>query len=163
MANNNQLNFVRSLSIGLDPFFDILESSIVTPGNQEAFPPFDICKLTPTTYLIEVALAGYEKDDLSITIKDGTISIEGKKKASKFDKLQQEALNKFREKGFSQNSEELFPTKIHNGISSRYFTKNFILAEDVEVTSASYVNGLLSIELERKIPEKKKVKTIGIN
>lgn len=112
---------------------DLTESAAKLPG----YPPYNILKETDNQYSIEVALAGFKKEDVSITLQEGVLTIVGESK--------------------TESSEYL-----HKGIADRSFTRKFTLANDVEVRSADLENGLLQIKLERVIPEEKKLRQIPI-
>jgi len=144
----------RHLStINLDPF---LRSTIGLPGmfenminraeqcqtNNGNYPPYNIIEIDEDHYLVEVAVAGFNKDEITITTHDGQLKIEG----YQVDK--------------DEESEE--PNYLHKGISARSFEREWALAEHVEVTNAQVENGLLQIELAREIPEALKPKTIKI-
>ena len=149
MAENNALNSIKSLSIGLDPFFNVLDSFIATSSNQQPFPPYTTVQVNEYTFIIELALAGYAKEDVEITVKEDLLSITGSKKQKTYGEPEKS--------GYT-----IFPKVLHNGISFKTFTKNFALAENMEVKNASFENGLLVIKLEQSIPEEKKLKTIHI-
>ena len=126
-------------SIGLDEVFDRL--SITRQTTCETFPPFNIIKEGSKT-IIEVALAGYNKNDISVVIEDGVLSIEGT--------------------GHSERVGDK-DSHVHRGIASRRFTRQFTLGEHVEVNSATMENGMLTVELEVVLPPEKQPKHIEIN
>lgn len=124
--------------IGLDSLFNRLE--IASQANSSnSYPPYNIRKTDDEHFTIEIAVAGFGKDDLKVELKEHTLFIEGNKD------------NKDDDKSF-----------LHKGISSRFFKRSFALAEDVEVVNVDLDNGILLIDLERIIPEEKKPKIFDI-
>jgi len=126
------------VSIGLDSMFNRLTSLSQSGDN---FPPYNIIREGEKTF-VEMALAGYSKDDLDVVIKDGVLSIEGT--------------------GHSERAGD-DDSHVHKGIASRRFTRQFTLGEHVEVNSASMENGMLTVELEVILPPEKQPKHIEIN
>ena len=133
-------NQLRPHTIGYDDIFDHFNDMFESSGMQTNYPPYDIIKNDDNKYDIQVALAGYSKEDMSIEVKENILSIKSVKK-KEADKVQ----------------------VIHKGISKRYFERHFTIADDVKINSAELKNGLLTISLERIIPEQKKPRTIKIN
>ena len=128
-------------SIGVDKLFDRLMGQIDAGGTTQNYPPYNIVKTGETTYAIEVAVAGFTQGEISVNINDGQLIISG-------------------EKGSTELPEG--HTYEHQGISARRFIRTFTLADYVEVTSATNKDGILTIELERHIPEALLPKTIAI-
>jgi molecular chaperone IbpA len=114
------------------------------PPNQQnqGFPPYNIRKLDEENFTIELALAGLDEDDVEIEVKEGVLTVR-----SIWD-----------EKKDADEQHQL----LHRGISFKKFTRSFTLADDLNVDGASFKNGLLTIGLERIIPEHKKAKKIKI-
>ena len=110
-------------------------------GTSPSYPPYNIIKTDDDHYVIEVAVAGFSQDEITITEHDGQLEITGTKAAS----------------------DENQPSFLHRGISSRKFNRSFNLADYVVVKSADMENGILTIGLERLVPEEMKPKTIAIN
>ena len=136
------LNTLTPYSVGFDRMFDrLLEQSHQHPNNQ-GFPPYNI-RRDEDKFFIDLALAGLDIDDIEIEVKEDVLTIR-----STWD----EAGDYFNSGG----------DYVHRGISFKKFTRSFTLADDVEVQGAEYVNGLLTIQLERIIPEEKKPKKIAI-
>jgi molecular chaperone IbpA len=140
-------NFDR-WSIGLDPFFTALESIKTTKA--PSYPPYNVVR-TGDNYVIEMALAGFKKDDIEITVKDRTLTISSKEDLV----LGDEKIAKVNK----QKDVEV----VHNGIASRAFTTNFALGEYIEVTEASMEDGILTIVCNNIIPDEKKPKVITID
>ena len=129
-------NFL-SHSIGLDSLFDRLISFDSNPI-MGSFPPCNIIKDEGKTF-VELALAGYSKEDIEVVVEDGVLSIKGT--------------------GYSERKGD---TEVHRGIASRRFNRSFSLGEHVEVNSAELKDGLLTVELEEVLPPEKQPKTIEI-
>ena len=121
-------------TIGFDSFFNSLDS---ITGDVKGYPHYNIKKLDDNKWIIELALAGFSKDDIEIEVKDNIMNIKGELK---------EENNEF----------------VYKGISSRKFSKSFTLAEFTECESAKMENGILSITLEKNIPEDKKPQKVKI-
>ena len=138
-------NSLRPFSIGFDDMFDQFESMLDNGGlsMQSNYPPYNIRKTGKDNYSIEVALAGYSKDDIELELKDSTLTIR----------------NKTKEKVINDESNGV----IHKGISTRQFERSFTISEDIKVKNAELKNGLLNIDLERIVPEEKKSRLISIN
>jgi len=139
-------NSLRPYSVGFDSIFDefdrMLES--VDRGHINAnYPPYNIKKINENQYFIEVALAGFAKEDIDVELKDSTLTVK----------------NKLQEKVIDDKSNGV----IHKGISTRQFERVFTIAEDIKVKEAELKNGLLSIDLERIIPEEKKPRLIKVS
>ena len=129
---------VKTYSIGFDRMFDrLLDDSLVTTTN---YPPYNIVKMNDTNYAIQIAIAGFGKDDIEIETKENTLSIKSKEKGDVVDET----------------------TYLHKGISNRAFKRTFTISDDVVVKGATFENGLLNVELERIIPEEKKPRLIEI-
>jgi len=127
-----------------DPFF-IGYNRQIAQMNQvhqnainQSYPPFNIIKIDDDNFCIDIAVAGFSKDDLSVSVEDQTLTVKGDIETDKEDKF------------------------IHKGIATRKFTRTFSLAEYIEVKSAEVENGMLCIMLEREVPEAKKPKQIKI-
>jgi molecular chaperone IbpA len=108
--------------------------------DNSGYPPYNIESIGEDKYQITLALAGFKRSDLEITVKEGLLTIEGKK-----DEIEQEG-HEF----------------IHRGIANRAFQRQWKLAEYVEVVDATMEDGLLFVLLERQVPEEKQPKTIAI-
>ena len=130
----DHINSLTPYSIGFDTVFDRLSQNI----DNSSYPPYNIRKVGEFDYTIELALAGFSKKDIEVKVVEGVITISSLKENS-------------------ENEETLY-----RGISYRKFTKKFNLADDMEVKGAKLDNGLLSIDLERIVPEDKKPRTIDI-
>ena len=128
--------FLSSWTVGFDRHFQLLEELRNT--NKSTYPPYNIIQVDDEeTYLIEIAAAGFTKSDIEITYQENSLTVTGKKDVDSAD-------------------------YVHKGIAARDFEQKFALADDVKVISASMKDGILSIRLEREIPEHKKPRTISI-
>lgn len=127
---------IHKFGIGFDSMFDEL-MRINNQQNQTNYPPYNIVKLTEDNFLIEIAVAGFSEGEIDINLDNRVLTIRGTK--------------------ITHANEYL-----HKGISDRDFIREFTLAEYVEVANAVQKDGILTINLERIIPEEKKPKTIAI-
>ena len=139
---NNLNTFDRNkyipYSIGFDSLFDrLFDIDIESPNT---YPPYDINKIDDNNYIIEMALAGFSKNDISLELADAELTVKSVKKDSSENNI----------------------SKIHQGISHRSFTKKFTLSDEILVKKAEMKDGMLIICLERFIPENKKPKLIDI-
>ena len=131
---------VKTYSIGFDRMFDrLFDDSLVTTTN---YPPYNIVKLDESNYAIQIAIAGFGKDDIEIETKENILAVRTK------DKNESEVVDD--------------TTYLHKGISNRAFKRTWQISDDVVVKGATFENGLLNIELERIIPEEKKPRLIKI-
>lgn len=109
------------------------------------YPPYNIAKVEDNKYVIELAVAGFGKHNLDVTIEGGTLKISG---YTNIDDLEKEGLNL---------------QYLYKGIADRTFTRTFSIADTVEIKNAELVNGMLKIWLENMIPDAKKPKKVEIN
>lgn len=129
-------------TIGLDRVFDRLIAQIDSAQNAQTYPPYDIIKTGENTFEVRVAVAGFNPGEVDITVKDGNLVITGEKFV-----------------------DEEAPTTeyLHHGISNRRFIRSFQLADKVEVVGAVSKNGILTVQLERQLPEELQPKSIAIS
>ena len=136
-------NSLRPFSVGFDDMFEQFESMLGNGGMvQSNYPPYNIRKTGKDQYAIEVAVAGFSKDDVEVEFEDKLLTVKTKK------------INKTVEKDGSEI--------IHKGISQRSFSRSFTMADDVMVNGAELKDGLLKINCEKIVPEQKKKKLIPI-
>ena len=136
-------NQLRPVTIGFDNVFDHFERMFEDDFRGLSvpnFPPYNIVKTGKNTYDVELALAGYSKKDIDVSLEDGVLTI----------------------KSIKEYKEDKEDGVIHKGIAKRYFSKSFTIADDVEVRGAELKDGLLKVSLERIVPESKKPKTIEV-
>jgi molecular chaperone IbpA len=137
-------NSLRPFSIGFDDMFDQFETMLGNGGLvNNNYPPYNIRKVGKDNYAIELAIAGFNKNDVEIEYEDKLLTVKTKKN----------------ERTVERNGNEI----IHRGISQRSFVKSFTIADDVKVNGANLKDGLLTISCEKIIPEHKKKKLIPIN
>ena len=133
---NRTFNTLSPYAVGFDRMLDrILDQQDQSTG----FPPFNIVKKSDTNFRIELALAGYKEEDLDIQYQESVLTITGDKDNTVEDDF------------------------IHRGISGRKFTRKFTLADDIVIKDAELADGMLTVRLERIIPEEKRPRTIPIN
>jgi len=108
-----------------------------------AYPPYNIERTSENHYRISLAVAGFAQKDLAIEVKEGVLSVQGKREGEK-----------------DSNGQGRY---LHQGIAGRSFERRFQLAENVEVKGAQLENGLLHVDLERIVPEEKKPRRIAID
>jgi molecular chaperone IbpA len=133
---------INTYSIGFDRMFDSLTSASGFT-QQTNYPPYNIIKKSDTEFLIEVAVAGFSKKDVEVRMSENRLNI------SSID---------LRTSEMDMDDTEY----LHKGISARSFKRAFTLSDDVVVKEANMENGILSISMERVIPEDKKPRTIEI-
>lgn len=136
-------NQLRPLSVGFDDVFNHFESMFDSDFRLPTvnYPPYNIVKTGTNKYDIEVALAGFGKKDIDVSVENGVLTIE----------------SKVEEKDKDEDGDT-----IYKGISKRYFKRSFTIADDVEVNGAELKDGLLKVSMEKIVPESKKLKTIEI-
>ena len=138
-------NSLRPFSIGFDNMFDQFES-LLSDGRlstQSNYPPYNIRKAGKDKYAIEVAVAGFNKDDVEVEYEDNLLTV----KTKKVDKAVEKDMD---------------GEIIHRGISQRSFSRSFTIADDIKVEGAEIKDGLLKINCEKIVPEQKKRKLIPI-
>ena len=136
-------NSLRPFSVGFDSIFEEFDRMLESTERYSSnYPPYNIHKLNDNNYKIEVALAGYSKDDIELELKDNTLTVR----------------NKAKEKVINEDTNGV----IHKGIATRQFERSFTISEDIKVKNAELKNGLLNIDLERIIPDEKKPRLIDI-
>ena len=123
-------------TIGFEKLFDQLDEFIHHSKKLPSYPPYNI-KRNGDNFTIEMALAGFSKDDIEVTVTEDMLTVSSNKESPKKDEL-------------------------YKGISDRKFTRNFSMADDIVVKDVRLKDGLLTIELEREIPEEKKPRKIKI-
>ena len=149
-ASHMPMNFgdmekALGFTVGFDSIFDRLVGALdhTNPNptkNSQGYPPYNIRKDGDTKYFIEMAVAGFSENDLEVELKEGVLSVQ-----SKHDENQKDET-----------------TYVHRGIAKRTFERNFTLSDDVIVKGCGLINGMLTVELEKVIPEEKKSRLIPI-
>jgi molecular chaperone IbpA len=130
MATKYVWDIYSPFSVGLDDVFNRLEAM---SGRNTSYPPYNLIKHDGSNYEIEIALAGFKADEIEVSTEQNILRV-----TSKIEKRDTER------------------TYLHQGLSKRSFSNSWQLSDDVKVTSVDYVDGLLTISLEKIIPEEKK-------
>ena len=130
--------FPRNAFLGFDHIFDELER--VTSHAKDTYPPHNVVKYDNNKYDIELAVAGFSKDDINIEIKEHILTIKG-------------------ERG-PRRDQELY---VHKGISGRKFERQYRLSEYAEVTGADLTDGILTVSVEVILPEEKRPRMINLS
>jgi len=138
-------NRLRPVTIGFDDIFDTMEAIVGQPIAKTQYPPYDIVKIDDYKFSLQLAVAGFSKDDIDVQYSNNELTIESKVKFKS-----------------AKESAEEDDKVIHKGISKRQFRKKFTVADNVVVNDAELRDGLLVIELEKILPESKKPRTIEI-
>ena len=134
----DNFNQITPYAVGFDRIFDNLSRYVDNNVTSTGFPPYNIRKEGDYNYVIEMALAGFGKKDIEVEVAEGTLSIRSVK----------------------ENSED--DSTVYRGISYRKFDRKFTLADDIVVNGAKLENGMLSLELERVVPEEKKPRLVTV-
>lgn len=124
-------------AVGFDRLFAELSRNFAN-SKSDNYPPHNVVKIDDTHYAIQLAVAGFVESDLDIEYKDNVLTVKGEKK---------------------KKDEHEY---LHQGISTRTFTRHFALADNVEIKGATVMNGILAISLEHIIPEEKRPQKIAI-
>jgi molecular chaperone IbpA len=127
-------------SIGFENLNRLVD--LASRGDGDAYPPYNIEKLGDGTYRIQMAVAGFTRDELDMVIQENMLVVVGRA-------------------GDAQDGDAR--EFLHRGIAKRAFERRFQLADTIKVTGASYENGLLNVDLVREIPEHKKPRRISID
>ena len=134
----DNFNQITPYAVGYDRIFDNLSRYVDNNVTSTGFPPYNIRKEGDYNYVIEMALAGFGKKDIEVEVAEGTLSVRSVK----------------------ENSED--DSTVYRGISYRKFDRKFTLADDIVVNGAKLENGMLSLELERVVPEEKKPRLVTV-
>jgi molecular chaperone IbpA len=129
-------------TVGFDRLFSMLDQLGGVENGQTTYPPYNIERTGENAYRITVAVAGFAEPELSLEVRENTLTIRGEKQARKED----------------EQGEVLY-----QGIAARAFERRFQLADYVQVKGASLENGLLHVDLAREIPEAMKPRQIPIS
>ena len=138
-TNFGDIERALGFSIGFYSMFDrLLGDSTQHVTNSQGFPPYNIRKDGDTKYFIEMAVAGLSEEDLEVELKESVLEIR------------------------SKQSTEDEANYVHRGIAKRTFERAFTLSDDIVVKGCDLTNGMLTVELERVIPEEKRARLIPI-
>ena len=130
---------ITRFAVGFDRIFDELARTAGTL-NASNYPPYNIVRIAEQEYDIEIAVAGFEENEIDVELQNGELTVRGENKAEA----------------------QRVGNYLHQGIASRNFTRKFALADNVEVKGASVRNGILTIKLEVFVPQHEKAKKIAI-
>lgn len=134
----DNFNKLTPYAVGYDRIFDHLSRYVDNNATSTGFPPYNIRKEGDYNYTIEMALAGFGKKDIEVEVAESSLSVRSMK----------------------ENDED--DSTVYRGISRRRFDRKFTVADDVVVNGASLENGMLTINLERVVPEEKKPRLIEV-
>ena len=126
-------------SVGFDRFTRLVEAALRADAGGSAYPPCDILSLGENHYRIALAVAGFDADDLTVEVQDQVLTVTGRHRADTAD-----------------------IRYLHQGIADQEFVRGFQLADHVKVGSARLADGVLTIDLEREIPEAMKPRSIPV-
>ena len=126
-------------TVGFDQIANLMDRVLANDVAQPSYPPYNIEKLTDDSYRITIAVAGFSESDLSVEVREKSLSVSARKADEDTDK-----------------------TFLYRGIANRAFERRFHLADHVQVTGAAHADGMLHIELERQVPEALKPRQIQI-
>ena len=132
------LQKMMGFSVGFDSVFDRFFDMDTT--RDSGYPPYNIRKINEAQYVIEIALAGFSKDDIEVEVTEGTLAVRSKKEEE-------------------TNGDDSF---VHKGIAKRSFLRSWTLSDDIIVKGADLKDGMLIINLEKVIPDEKKPRLIQI-
>ena len=133
----DNFNQLTPYAVGFDRVFDNLTRYVDNNATSTGYPPYNIRKEGDYNYVIEMALAGFGKEDIEVEVAENTLSVRSDGKKDSDD-------------------------SVYRGISFRRFDRKFTLADDIVVTGASLENGMLTVDLERVVPEEKKPRLIEV-
>lgn len=125
--------------VGFDRIFNDMETRFANQINQN-YPPYNIVKESDNIYSIEIAVAGFEKTEISVEVEGDQLTIRGEKMIA----------------------QDAVPEYLHRGLALRDFERRFTLAEHMKIRKAEIKNGLLLIQIEREIPEEMKPRVIEV-
>ena len=131
-----QLDFVNHALIGFDRIFNQLDN---VRTSTKTYPPHNVLKLNEDNWLVELAVAGFSKDELTVELHENTLAIRG------------------------QKMEQAGRQYLYRGLAMRNFEKNLYIQDHIKIKHADYKDGMLNIYLEHLVPESKKPKQISIN
>lgn len=139
---NHSLSKIDALNralVGFDRIFDNMERRFANQVSNN-YPPYNVAKLQENLYEIEMAVTGFEKDEIKVTVENNELTVEGR-----------------RDKNTETTVEFLY-----RGLALRDFERTFTLAEHMKVVSATIKNGVLQVRIERIVPEEMKPRVIDI-
>ncbi len=140
---------VRRSAVGFDDSLSFLAKLLSEPGFGGNYPPYDLVRLSPSpdgrpSFRIDLAVAGFAPSDLDVRVEGRVLSVEGRSPAS-------------------EAGDPAAATSVHRGIARRAFARKFVMDDHVRVTGAVLANGLLSVSLERVLPDSAQPRRIPIS
>lgn len=129
---------ISPFAVGFDRTFDALSIMANSKSQSINYPPYNIRKVSDKKYTIELAIAGFDEEDIDVEVQGETLTISGKRPNEASDGL------------------------LHQGLAARNFVRKFVISDDMEVKGAALSNGMLYIGMERLIPEHQKPKKISL-
>lgn len=129
---------ISPFAVGFDRAFDALSIMANSKSQSVNYPPYNIRKVSDEQYTIELAVAGFDEQDIDVEVEGETLTIKG------------------------ENPNEASEGLLHQGLAARSFVRKFVLSDDMEVKGAAMSNGLLYIGMQRYIPEHKRPKKISL-
>jgi molecular chaperone IbpA len=121
---------IHKFGVGFDSILDEF-SRVASLSSKDNYPPYNIIKESDDSYIIELAVAGFKQDNVEIVMEKNVLTV----------------------KSVESEEPKTVPEYLHKGISARAFTRSFTLADHVEVLGATMQDGILAIQLQRKVPE----------
>lgn len=131
---------IHKFAVGFDNMFDELLNKATTQQHATNYPPYNVVKYSDDKFAIELAVAGFKDGDIDVTVEKNQLTVKGEKPIQLADGVEY----------------------LHRGISSRSFLRSWTLADHVEVAGANVADGILTVMLERIVPEEQKPKKIAI-
>ncbi len=142
LARNFDFAPLLRSSVGYENLSRLMDFATRGETSENTYPPYNIEKTGDDNYRVQIAAAGFDSDEIDITVQENTLIVTGRTK---------------------ETEDAASRSFLHRGIGKRAFERRFQLADIIKVTQASYVNGLLNIDLVREVPEHKKPRRIDIN
>ena len=130
---------IHKFGVGFDSIFDEFNRVAALAG-KDNYPPYNIIKESDDAYIIELAVAGFKQNEVEIEMEKNILTV----------------------KSVESEEPKIVPEYLHKGISARAFTRSFTLADHVEVLGATMQDGILAIQLQRKVPEALQPRKIAI-
>lgn len=132
---------IHRFGVGFDRMFDRLDEILRENSQATNYPPYNIIQTGDDTYVVEIAVAGFNQGEVQVEVKNNILTVTGRRAETVIEGRRD---------------------YLHRGISGREFTRTWPLGEHIEVVGASQENGILSIQLERRVPEALKPRQIAI-
>jgi molecular chaperone IbpA len=131
---------IQRYGIGFDQMFEELNRTFANSAQPQGYPPYNVVRHDDDNYEIQIAVAGFDKDEITVEVDQNQLNIKGKR----------------------ADEDEAEITYLHRGLAARDFTRSFTLAEHIEVGEGRIKNGVLKVGLKRVIPESLKPRVLAI-